>query len=1114
MTIACSEEDDGCSSSDAVNETSNITPDVHAGVTLLREAVHAWLVETSGEGDGNGDLLRTASRVALRVLSASIAGSQSLLPEGLDLPDDADDVAGFVAGASSWLRSIGIIEADDHAPELPAPVPDEVVESIQSVVALVTAADLPANVLGAVHERMVADSDPERRRANGVFYTPEELAGYVASETLGRTLDEARARFVGGPSGEGGACAWIAYRDSLARLQVLDPACGCGALLLPALDLLVVEHERVEEALADLGVEVEPGDPLRSLHGIDIDPVAVEASRMALWLRAASSGRPVGPLGDTIRVGDALVDEERSEWRSSFDVVIGNPPFRRGDQLAGRRDSLRGYRVSSTHADLYCYFVERGLRLLRPGGRMGYVVPRKWLRTSASGELRKMLSEEAMIGRVVDLRSGDWFGDADALPSVLIAQTPGAGVNPHLEEHSVVVGTVRSSPAGDLADLVDGNSFSVPQTIFTRPQRWSLDPPEVLTVLEKIRGAGTALETVVGAAPVPGTKTGSNGTFVIDSGTRLSLISADPASADVIRPLLRGRDIGRWTTSPPTEWLICAPATGEELHRYPAVLNHLKRIGGRVPGGMWASRTPDWSRITAPKIIFPDVSWSATFAIDTSGAVPLNSAHWIPTDDAWLTTVLNSGTLRSLLWREAAHGKSGALRLTTGVMRSLPIPEVPTGCEAEVGEHVEVLYGASRTVQSRVAEVHAWLRNDYGLASVGLALREPHQMTVEPFVDAVRARLPSGATRLSDAEEDALRGGHRDLVETLRDSLAAIGASETRLSEIVIDAFGLTVEEVDVLRRSAPPRMPPGWNPSLTATNLEHDLRWKLTTNVPTGSEAPSIELPVGEVRHILLADVDEDETYRFRAHLRTTVLERKIEAEGQLVPVIVRRNPKKRTFQLVSGFRRVTALRRLGQGTVYAEIRDLDDDAAFLLAIGENTGRSGYSDLDRAHVVRTQRANEMSESEIGLLLGISTRRVRHLRKLLDLPEVVQRAVDAPEHRLGLDTALLLGRFANRDPEFNWGRWVARVQSEDMSFGKLKRALAEGYPDEPTPKARAASVSMNLDAIQALFSDERNVRAMVTAVRMMSAEERVQRTHSLRQVGLIVSRLLNELDSN
>src|SRR5205823_5749297 len=119
-----------------------------------------------------------------------------------------------------------------------------------------------------------------------------------------------------------------------------------------------------------------------------------------------------------------------AEPRGGFDAVIGNPPYVRqellGDEL--KRALKAEYSAFDGMADLYVYFYEQGLRLLRPGGRLSYVVTNKWLKAGYAEALRDLFAEKGEVEFVADFgHAKHFFPDADVFPSVVVVRRPLAG---------------------------------------------------------------------------------------------------------------------------------------------------------------------------------------------------------------------------------------------------------------------------------------------------------------------------------------------------------------------------------------------------------------------------------------------------------------------------------------------------------------------------------------------------------------------------------------------------------------------------------------------------------------------------------------------------------------
>jgi len=201
-----------------------------------------------------------------------------------------------------------------------------------------------------------------------------------------------------------------------------------------------------------------------------------------------------------------------------------------------------------------------------------------------------------------------------------------------------------------------------------------------------------------------------------------------------------------------------------------------------------------------------------------------------------------------------------------------------------------------------------------------------------------------------------------------------------------------------------------------------------------------------------------DDTSLMFRASLRVRDLVESIAAEGQQIPIIVRPAPDSEHYQIISGFRRATAMRQLGLPGIAAIIRyDLnDDEAAFRTAIVENEQRKTYSDIDRALVIRRYQQSGWTSFDIAELMGLRRRQLLYIRSLLDLPAPIQAAIDDPDDHFSATHGIELGRLQRKYPQIDLPTWIARVNGECMSVSKMKRDIGRAY--RPTTKPRLGSI--------------------------------------------------------
>jgi hypothetical protein len=251
--------------------------------------------------------------------------------------------------------------------------------------------------LGTVYEALL---DGATRREAGIFYTPAPVVDSIIAMTVGPLI--AAAREAPDPTA------------ALAALRVLDPACGAGYFLTAAVDALAA-------ALAEVDPARGPAAAWRAraagcVYGADSDPVALDLTRYSLALQGGAACADAARLTE----GDALADLPDG-W-AGFDAVVGNPPYvgRRAVAPAQKARYAGRYRAARGQYDLSTLFMERGLGLLRPDGRLGYIVPNKFMAAEYGAPLRALLAREATLLRLDDVSSDGVFAGAAAYPVILV----------------------------------------------------------------------------------------------------------------------------------------------------------------------------------------------------------------------------------------------------------------------------------------------------------------------------------------------------------------------------------------------------------------------------------------------------------------------------------------------------------------------------------------------------------------------------------------------------------------------------------------------------------------------------------------------------------------------
>ena len=725
------------------------------------------------------------------------------------------------------------------------------------------------NELDGLVEPLGAEKHKTRRKKEGAFYTPSFITRYIVEQALGGVLRDRFEKLRGRQQQAAKGAAktaladpriyeldklarpakaalvtfWEAWQDELTTIRLLDPACGSGAFLIQAFDQLHVTYERSNDRLAELRghrtlFDLDKRILENNLYGVDLNEEAIEICRLSLWIKTAQRGKALTSLDHSIRVGnsvvsDASVHRRALDWqaafpevfeRGGFDVVVGNPPYVRQEWFSDLKPYLQSaYKAYHGMADLYVYFYELGLRVLKPGGRLSFIVTNKWMKSGYGEPLRRLLSEDAWIESVVDFgHAKQIFEDADVFPSIIVARKPTEAPKP-------VTARLCKIPReqlriDDLSRQIETEGVHLPLGQLGA-STWQLEPGGVTKLIAKIQTHGIPLTEFAGAAPLYGVKTGFNEAFLINTSTKDELIARDPRSAEIIKPYLRGQDATRWSPDWAGYWMIFA-RKGIDIAKYPAIENHLSKYREQLepkPKGFkgdWKGRAGStyqwyelampidyWEAFERPKILYPDITWQSQFSLDASGFYANNTMYFLPTGDMWLLTVLNSPIGWWYAWRHAQHGKDEALRYFTAFMESFPVPR-PTNEQRDVNKRLASrLIALAADGNGMRRTILDWLRVEHSIEKASLKLQAPADLDSDGFVAEVK-RVRGKKNLSSAAAIKNLREEYARTIEPARAQAAEALKLERQLSDLVNEAYGLTADEVALMWKTAPPRMP------------------------------------------------------------------------------------------------------------------------------------------------------------------------------------------------------------------------------------------------------------------------------------------------------------------
>ena len=353
---------------------------------------------------------------------------------------------------------------------------------------------------------------------------------------------------------------------------------------------------------------------------------------------------------------------------NGFDIVIGNPPYIQLQDEGGKLAKLyrqAKFNTFSSMGDIYQLFYEKGIVLLKKKGHLCYITSNKWMRAGYGETSRKYFAEQSQPKILIDLAGEKVFENATVDVNILLLQK-GA----YTQSTCALRGGLDCLE--NRSDLNDQESRAV-NIIFPHNSSWVILSPIEQRIKEKIEKVGVPLKGWDIQINY-GIKTGCNEAFIIDKAKKDELIALSPNSVDIIRPILRGKDIKKYGYNFAELYLLFIP-WHFPLHRdtnitgaskeaelafqreYPAIYKHLLQYKEQLSNRNKAETgiRYEWYALqrfgsnymddfSKPKIIFQEIVQEGQFMLDSKGVFFCNDTGRIITGKSikFLIGILNS----------------------------------------------------------------------------------------------------------------------------------------------------------------------------------------------------------------------------------------------------------------------------------------------------------------------------------------------------------------------------------------------------------------------------------------------------------------------------------------
>ena len=370
-----------------------------------------------------------------------------------------------------------------------------------------------------------------------------------------------------------------------------------------------------------------------------------------------------------------------------FDIVIGNPPYiqlqtkideNTGEKLGDQFAEL-GFQTFAKTGDIYCLFYEKGYQLLSRGGVLTYITSNKWMRAGYGEKLRSFFAQRTNPVRLIDFGKQKIFASATVDVNILM-------FTKSENKEQTLACTVRESCPSNLSVYIEQNSC---HTTFSSDESWVILSSEENHIRNKINEHGVPLKEW-GVKIYRGILTGFNDAFIISTEKKNELIAADPKSAELIRPILRGKDVKRYSYAFADLWLITThngiksknipPIHVED---YPAIHKHLDDYYPQLIKRADKGDTPYnlrncvyMNEFFKQKIIWGNLALSAQFAWAEEGYFINAPSSMIVPGNKYLLAVLNSKLADWYIRQLGVTRNGGYFEYKPMFIEQLPVPMI------------------------------------------------------------------------------------------------------------------------------------------------------------------------------------------------------------------------------------------------------------------------------------------------------------------------------------------------------------------------------------------------------------------------------------------------------
>jgi len=692
--------------------------------------------------------------------------------------------------------------------------------------------DLDVNILGRIFEQSISDiellkeNEISKRKKDGVFYTPDYITDYISRNTIIPYLSKTQKNSIIDLVDE--------YSENLEdletklkNLKILDPACGSGAFLVKAVDILLKIDEEIQlrkpaqtvsqtgmdefTKVKDINLIIE-----NNIYGVDINPESVEITKLSLFLKLAGPQTKLSYLSNNIKIGNSLISDTKISnssfsWSDEFpeifgsliddkgfDIVLGNPPYVRQEIIKNMSTYFKKtFQSFSGKADLYVYFIEQSTHLLKSKGVLGMITSGKFTEASYGKPLQKFMIDNLIFKKIINFKDLEVFPGVTAYPLIFLAKKE-SNSNYDFPYYDIDVLDFEN-----LEEKITG----IPSTLINIEDLIEYDfnflSKESVDIMKTISKDSISLEDFC-PLPLVGTKTGFKEGYLTDL-----------EKSDFIKPYIFGKDIKKYGYVESSNNIIFPYLFGNSKYSLIDLKNHknlLKELEKNketlekraiIKEGI-KQNTKKWYEFQQINktlnfnneyIVYPNVSLGPNFTISSGNIIDM-TGFVIPTNDRLILGILNSKLIDFLMKQWAIGRRGGYQEYRVQYIEKIPIPKISENMATSITEYVNKILILSK-------EIHIIKKNFIDdlqiLIEAKIISKKILNFEKLSFVDFMIEVNRLSKKRIFKDKQNILRDDFEYVRKSILEKKDIIKNLENNIDIIIFASYGLSKSQIDYI---------------------------------------------------------------------------------------------------------------------------------------------------------------------------------------------------------------------------------------------------------------------------------------------------------------------------